>query len=161
MQSSSKITSLQSPSSRPTTSRIWLGKLLSSPEGTLGLGKRRPRYFPWSECRLRGVIDVTACEWQGLLAKNAKVYIATRDEEKTKAAIEDLKLTTGKEAIFLKLDLSSLASIKAAAEEFLRWARSHFQRVISSDLCFNPTRKEPELHVLFNNACAWFPLYKG
>ena len=60
---------------------------------------------------------------QALLAKNAKVYIAARNNEKAKAAIEDLKQTTGKEAIFLKLDLSSLSSIRAAAEEFLRCAR--------------------------------------
>ena len=57
---------------------------------------------------------------QALLTKNAKVYLATRNEDRAKAAIEDLKQTTGKEAIFLKLDLSSLGSIKAAAEEFLR-----------------------------------------
>jgi len=54
-----------------------------------------------------------------LLVKNAKVYIATRSEERAKAAIEDLKQTTGKEAIWLKLDLSSLESVKAAAKEFL------------------------------------------
>jgi retinol dehydrogenase-12 len=54
-----------------------------------------------------------------LLSKNAKVYIATRNEGRAKAAIEDLKQATGNEAIFLKLDLSSLESIRAAAEEFL------------------------------------------
>jgi len=48
------------------------------------------------------------------------VYIATRNEDRARAAIKDLAQTTGKEAIFLKLDLSSLRSIKAAAEEFLR-----------------------------------------
>ena len=47
------------------------------------------------------------------------MYIATRNEDRAKAAIEDLKQATGKEAIFLKLDLSSLKSIKDAAEEFL------------------------------------------
>ncbi|KAI0700475.1 NAD-P-binding protein [Cytidiella melzeri] len=69
---------------------------------------------------------------KALLAKNAKVYIATRNKEKTLAAIEDLKKQTGNEAIFLPLDLSDLKSVKACAEEFLR--------------------KEKELHVLFNNA---------
>ena len=54
-----------------------------------------------------------------MLSKNAKVYIATRNEDRAKAAIEDLKQTTGNEAIFLKLDLSSLKSVKAAADEFL------------------------------------------
>jgi retinol dehydrogenase-12 len=47
------------------------------------------------------------------------VYLAARSEDRTKAAIEDLKLTTGNEAIWLKLDLASLNSVKAAAEEFL------------------------------------------
>ena len=48
------------------------------------------------------------------------MYLAARNNDRAKAAIEDLKQTTGKEAIFLKLDLSSLGSVKAAAEEFLR-----------------------------------------
>ncbi|KAJ2929751.1 hypothetical protein H1R20_g7318, partial [Candolleomyces eurysporus] len=62
---------------------------------------------------------------QALLNHNAKVYIATRSQEKTEKAIEDLKNETGKEAIFLKLDLANLKSIKAAAEEFLRFAPPH------------------------------------
>ncbi|THU77863.1 hypothetical protein K435DRAFT_606119, partial [Dendrothele bispora CBS 962.96] len=52
-------------------------------------------------------------------------------EEKAKAAIKDLKQKTDKEAIFLKLDLADLKSVKEAAEEYMR--------------------KEKELHVLFNN----------
>lgn len=40
---------------------------------------------------------------------------------------------TGKDAIFLELELSSLASVRKAANEFLS--------------------KERELHMLFNNAC--------
>jgi len=48
------------------------------------------------------------------------VYIAARDEAKSTRAIEELKISTGKEAIFLKLDLASLVAIKTAAEEFLR-----------------------------------------
>ena len=63
-----------------------------------------------------------------MLAKNAKVYIATRSEGRGKAAIEDLKKETGKEAIWLKLDLSSLKSVKAAAEEFLEWVYYDFER---------------------------------
>ncbi|KAF9783764.1 hypothetical protein BJ322DRAFT_1007799 [Thelephora terrestris] len=74
---------------------------------------------------------------KALLSKNAKVYIATRNEDRAKAAIEDLKRTTGKEAVFLKLDLSSLKSVKAAAEEFLE--------------------KESALHILFNNAAVMCP----
>ncbi|KAJ2929759.1 hypothetical protein H1R20_g7320, partial [Candolleomyces eurysporus] len=74
---------------------------------------------------------------KALLNHNAKVYIAARSQEKTEKAIQDLKNETGKEAIFLKLDLASLKAIKAAAEEFLR--------------------KETELHALFNNAGVMVP----
>ena len=48
--------------------------------------------------------------------------------------IESLKNETGKEAHFIALDLTDLASVKKAAAEFLS--------------------KEPQLHVLFNNAYA-------
>lgn len=51
---------------------------------------------------------------------NAKVYIACRSQEKAEAAIKDLKEQTGKEAIFLKVDLADLPVIKVGAEEFLR-----------------------------------------
>lgn len=57
---------------------------------------------------------------QALLAKNAKVYIATRNKEKSLAAIEELRKATGKEAMFLPLDLADLKHVKVAAEEFLR-----------------------------------------
>jgi len=67
-----------------------------------------------------------------LLEHSAKVYIAARSKEKAEAAIADLKAQTGKEAIWLELDLSNFASIRKAAQEFLS--------------------KEPQLHVLFNNA---------
>ena len=67
-----------------------------------------------------------------LLSKGAKVYIATRSVEKSQAAIEELKKETGKETIyFLRVDLSDLVSVKAAAEEFVK--------------------KESELHTLYNN----------
>ena len=67
-----------------------------------------------------------------LLQRNAKVYLAARSRSKAEAAISLLKEATGKEAIFLELDLASLKSVKKAAEEFLS--------------------KEHELHMLFNNA---------
>ncbi|KAI0253336.1 hypothetical protein BJV78DRAFT_203386 [Lactifluus subvellereus] len=67
-----------------------------------------------------------------LLSKGAKVYIAARTEEKSQSTIDELKAETGKDSVcFLNLDLSDLASIKTAAEEF--------------------RRKEAELHTLYNN----------
>jgi len=67
-----------------------------------------------------------------LLSKGAKVYIASRSEEKSQQAIEELKREMGKESVFfLKLDLADLVSVKAAAEEFIA--------------------KESQLHTLFNN----------
>lgn len=58
-----------------------------------------------------------------LLQHNAKVYITCRSPEKAKEAVEDLKSTTGKtsaELSVLHLDLSNLASIKAAVDEYLK-----------------------------------------
>jgi len=74
---------------------------------------------------------------RALLEHNAKVYIAVRNEEKGKSAIDELKKQTGKEAIFLKLDLADLKSVKSSAEEFIS--------------------KEKELHILFNNAGIFVP----
>ncbi|KAJ7819388.1 hypothetical protein B0H14DRAFT_1357179 [Mycena olivaceomarginata] len=74
---------------------------------------------------------------KALLQHNAKVYIAARSEEKAKAAINDLKSETGKEAHLLLVDLADLPSIKRAAAEF--------------------TQKETQLHVLFNNGGVMIP----
>ncbi|KAF7302622.1 hypothetical protein HMN09_00896700 [Mycena chlorophos] len=68
---------------------------------------------------------------KGLLAHNARVYLAARNAESAKMAIAELKTQTGHDAEFLELDLADLGSIKRAAEEF--------------------TRKEKQLNVLFNN----------
>lgn len=46
--------------------------------------------------------------------------MAARSREKAQAAIDYLKQRTGKEALFLELDLSSLSSVRHAAEEFMR-----------------------------------------
>lgn len=64
--------------------------------------------------------------------------MATRSKEKAEKAIASLKEATGKEALFHELDLSSLASVKKSAEEFLA--------------------KEHELHILFNNAYVAYSL---
>ncbi|KJA15593.1 hypothetical protein HYPSUDRAFT_71930 [Hypholoma sublateritium FD-334 SS-4] len=81
-----------------------------------------------------GIGRATAKE---LLEHNAKVYIASRNADKAVEAIKELKTETGKDAIFLCLDLADLTSVKSAAEEFLG--------------------KEKELHILFNNAGVMFP----
>ncbi|KAJ8519920.1 hypothetical protein ONZ45_g3153 [Pleurotus djamor] len=54
-----------------------------------------------------------------LLIHGAKVYIATRNAQKSAEAIRDLKAQTGKQAHFLQLDLANLKGIKKAVEEFL------------------------------------------
>ncbi|PPQ78745.1 hypothetical protein CVT25_010748 [Psilocybe cyanescens] len=74
---------------------------------------------------------------KALLNHNAKVYIAARNEKLARVAIEELKNETDKEAIFLKLDLADLKSVREAAHEF--------------------QTKEGELHVLFNNAGVMVP----
>ncbi|KAI9434784.1 NAD(P)-binding protein [Lactarius indigo] len=67
-----------------------------------------------------------------LLAHNAKVYLAARSAQKANKAIAELKNETGKQAIFLQLDLSDIPAIRKSAQEFLS--------------------KESQLHVLVNNA---------
>ncbi|KAF8500320.1 NAD-P-binding protein [Russula emetica] len=52
-----------------------------------------------------------------LLSKNARVYIAARDENRAQKTIDELKEKTGKQSIFfLRLDLADLPSIKTTAE---------------------------------------------
>ena len=53
------------------------------------------------------------------MKKGCKVYMASRSRSKAQDAIDELEAETGRRAIFLELDLASLASIKRAAEEFL------------------------------------------
>lgn len=82
---------------------------------------------------LRKAIPVTVA--QVLLSKNARVYIAARDENRAQKAIDELKEKTGKQSIFfLRLDLADLPSIKNTAEEF--------------------TSKESKLHTVYNNGLA-------
>ncbi|CAL1712018.1 unnamed protein product [Somion occarium] len=74
---------------------------------------------------------------KALLEHDAKVYMGCRSKSKAEVAMKELKEATGKDAIFLELDLSSLESVKCAAQEFLS--------------------KENELHILFLNAGVMFP----
>lgn len=57
---------------------------------------------------------------QALLEHNAVVYIAARNREKVEAAINELKAETGKEALFMKVDLGDLSSIKIGVEDFIK-----------------------------------------
>lgn len=66
-----------------------------------------------------------------LLRKDATVYMASRNAKKAAEAIAQLKKETGKEAIFLQLDLADLRSVRKSAEEFLS--------------------EEKKLDILFNN----------
>jgi retinol dehydrogenase 12 len=58
------------------------------------------------------------------LNHNAKVYLAARSQAKASAAIAELKDATGKEAIFLQLDLADISAIRKSAEEFLSYVPS-------------------------------------
>jgi len=74
---------------------------------------------------------------KALLAKNAKVYIASHNKARVDAVIEDLKTLTGNEALFLELDLANLSSVKASALAF--------------------QQMESKLDVLINNAGVMLP----
>lgn len=74
--------------------------------------------FGWNSV---GLIAVLLMFHQVLLEKNARVYLAARTDARAKAAIAELLVETGKEAIWLELDLSSLQSIERAAAEFHRY----------------------------------------
>jgi retinol dehydrogenase-12 len=70
-----------------------------------------------------------------LYAKNAKVYVAARSQEKARRAIDDISKSAPASKgslVFLHLDLSDLDKVKTAAQTFLA--------------------KEKKLNVLFNNA---------
>lgn len=54
--------------------------------------------------------------------------MTARDRGKAEAAIKELKAETGKEGIFLELDLADLRSIERAAEEFKGYV-AHFRAV--------------------------------
>lgn len=70
---------------------------------------------------------------RGLAKRGARVTLAGRSEDKTRAAMADIAAeTSGADLEFLQLDLSEFESVRKAASEFL-------------------AREEP-LHVLINNA---------
>ena len=47
---------------------------------------------------------------------------------KANAAIAELKALTGKEAIFLQLDLADIQTVRKSAEDFLSYVPPHFAR---------------------------------
>lgn len=51
--------------------------------------------------------------------------MASRNKTKATEAIDKLREEIGKEALFLELDLSSLASVRRAAEEYLSYVSVH------------------------------------
>ncbi|KAF9465820.1 NAD(P)-binding protein [Collybia nuda] len=55
---------------------------------------------------------------KALLNKNAKVYIAAHSQVRSEQCIQDLKAETGHQAHFLELNLASLGSVKASAQQF-------------------------------------------
>lgn len=75
-----------------------------------------------------GIGKATALD---LARRGTKVVLAGRSKTRTVPVVEEIR-SSGDNARFLHLDLSSLAAVKAAADEFLSWG-------------------EP-LHVLINNA---------
>lgn len=99
----------------------------------------KPRWTPAQIQDLTGKVVIVTGGSSGigkeivkeLLLHNAKVYLASRNPEKTERVIKELTEATGKTAVFLELDLGDLRSVKAAAEEFLS--------------------KEKTLDILFNN----------
>ncbi|KAK7018166.1 short-chain dehydrogenase/reductase family protein [Favolaschia claudopus] len=54
-----------------------------------------------------------------LLLHNATVYLLARSPTKAASALASLKQETGKDAVFIEMDLADLKSVRRAAEEFL------------------------------------------
>lgn len=107
-----------------------------------------PRWFPSAIPDLTGKVVIVTGGNTGLgkvtikelLEHDAKVYLAARNRKSAEETIEELRLQTGKEAVFLHLDLADLHSVKSCAEEFLS--------------------RETRLHALYNNAGVMQPPYK-
>ncbi|KAI0769385.1 NAD-P-binding protein [Trametes elegans] len=111
-------------------------QLLSPPKATWGVGDI-PNLSGKVMVVTGGNAGIGKETVKALLLHNAKVYMASRDERKALEAIAELRRETGKEVIFLKLDLADLRSVKTAAREFMS--------------------KETTLNVLFNSGGVMFP----
>ena len=85
-----------------------------------------------------------------LFRRNAKVYIAGPTPAEAEAAIQELKERTGKDALFVELDLANLRAIRKAAADFQRYDSSLKMKIeISSDTLLGS--REKQLHLLFNS----------
>ena len=78
-----------------------------------------------------------------LLSKGAKVVMLNRSVEKSKAAIADLKRTLGNAAdvSFIRMDLSDLSSVRAAAEAVLQQVPKIDALICNAAIAQVPTQK--------------------
>ena len=81
---------------------------------------------------------------QQLLMRNAKVYLAARSSQKASEAIAELKNETGKQAIFLQLDLSDILTVRRSAQEFLSYVPPHWL-----SLCLNVSFSGMRVNCMF------------
>ena len=69
------------------------------------------------------------------------MYIGARSPSRAQEAIADLKNATGKQALFLMIDLGSLTSVKAAVEEFQRYVQYFLSACLGMYLRHAPARR--------------------
>lgn len=83
-------------------------------------GKRRSRFVAEASLWVSSFhIPIISSLFQALLEHNAKVYMASRSPDRAQGAIQQLRDETGKEALYLHLDLADLTSVRKSADEFL------------------------------------------